>query len=109
MTTVRNLESAPAAAAPEAPAPAAAPAPAPVIPAVAPPSVHVRAVITWIAIFPLVAVGLTVLAPFAEAWPPVVRALVLTLVVVPTAVYVVVPQLLRAHGRVVARRAARRA
>ena len=74
----------------------AADAPA-VIPA-APPSVHVRAVITWLAIFPLVAIGMLAIAPFSAEWHPVLRAFVLTLVVVPLAVYVVVPRLLRAYG-----------
>lgn len=64
----------------------------------APPSVHVRAVITWLAIFPLVTIGMFAIAPFSEDWNPVLRALVLTLVVVPTAVYLVVPQLMRAHA-----------
>ncbi|MGG7509807.1 hypothetical protein [Plantibacter sp. YIM 135249] len=63
-----------------------------------PPSIHVRALITWIAIFPLVSLGFFAIAPFAEHWHPVLRALVLTLVVVPLAVYLVVPQLMRAHG-----------
>jgi antibiotic biosynthesis monooxygenase (ABM) superfamily enzyme len=70
---------------------------APVAPA-GPPSVHVRAVITWIAIFPLVALGMLLLAPIAESWHPVLRAFVLTLVVVPLAVYLVVPQLMRGYG-----------
>ena len=69
----------------------------PVIPA-GPPSVHVRAVITWIAIFPLVALGMLLLAPIAESWHPVLRAFVLTLVVVPLAVYLVVPQLMRGYA-----------
>ena len=64
----------------------------------APPSVHVRAVITWLAIFPLVALGMMLIAPISESWHPVLRALVLTLVVVPLAVYVVVPQLMRGYG-----------
>jgi len=68
----------------------AAPAPAP--------SVHVRAVITWLAIFPLVSVGMLLLGPVSESWHPILRALVLTAVVVPLAVYVVVPRLLRAYG-----------
>lgn len=72
-----------------------------------PPSVHVRAVITWLAIFPLVAIGMTALAPISDAWHPVVRALVLTLVVVPVAVYVVVPQLMRGYGTLMRRRAGR--
>ncbi len=92
-----------------APGEAAASAVAPVAPvAPAPPSVHVRAVITWIAIFPMVAVGMLLLGPLSEHWHPVLRAFVLTLVVVPLAVYVVVPRLLRAHGAMRAARAARR-
>jgi len=81
----------PAASAPTASAPAAS-APA------GPPSVHVRAVITWLAIFPLVALGMTVIGPISDGWPPVLRAFALTLVVVPLAVYLVVPQLLRGYG-----------
>jgi antibiotic biosynthesis monooxygenase (ABM) superfamily enzyme len=71
--------------------PAASAAPA------APPSVHVRAVITWLAIFPLVAIGMMLMAPFTESWHPVLRAFVLTLVVVPVAVYLVVPRLIGAY------------
>ena len=92
------------------PVAAAAPttaAPATVRPVPAPPSVHVRAVITWLAIFPLVAVGMVLIAPIAESWHPVLRAFVLTLVVVPLAVYVVVPQLMRAYGALRRRRAPR--
>ncbi|MBW9109943.1 hypothetical protein JNB63_03965 [Microbacterium trichothecenolyticum] len=74
---------------------------------VAQPSVHVRAVVTWLAIFPLVSVGMLALAPFSDSWHPVLRALVLTAVVVPLAVYVVVPRLLGAYGAI-HRRAARR-
>jgi len=62
-------------------------------------------VITWLAIFPLVTLGFFAIAPFATDWNPVLRALVLTLVVVPLAVYVVVPQLMRIYGAI---RAARR-
>ncbi|TFB98671.1 hypothetical protein E3O42_14990 [Cryobacterium adonitolivorans] len=67
---------------------------------VGPPSVHARAVITWIAIFPLVTLGFFAIAPFATDWNPVLRAFVLSLVVVPIAVYLVVPQLMRAYGRI---------
>jgi antibiotic biosynthesis monooxygenase (ABM) superfamily enzyme len=69
----------------------------------APPSVHIRAVLTWLAIFPLVSVGMLVMAPFTEGWHPVLRAFVLTLVVVPLAVYLVVPRLLQAHRAVTQR------
>jgi len=88
-------------------APATSPSPAsPAAPA-APPSVHVRAVLTWIAIFPLVALGMLAIAPFAESWHPVLRAFVLTLVVVPLAVYLVVPRLLSGYVALRRRRAAR--
>ncbi|UVJ39272.1 hypothetical protein [Arthrobacter sp. CJ23] len=80
-------------AAPSAPAAAPAPAQAPA------PSVHVRALITWLAIFPLVAIGMTALGPLTESWHPVLRALVLTLLVVPLAVYFVVPRLFAGYGR----------
>ncbi len=52
---------------------------------------------TWLAIFPLVALGLWALGPLMEGWHPVLRALGLTLVVVPLAVYVVVPRLMGAY------------
>jgi len=57
-------------------------------------SVHVRAAITWVAIFPLAAIGMSILAALAPGWPPVLRAFTLTLVVVPIAVYFAVPRLL---------------
>ncbi len=69
----------------------------------APPSVHARAVITWIAIFPLVTLGFFAIAPFANDWNPVLRALVLSVIVVPIAVYLVVPQLMRGYGKLRAR------
>ncbi|WP_350350066.1 hypothetical protein ABIQ69_03450 [Agromyces sp. G08B096] len=81
-----------------------APATAPIAPGVTPPSVHVRAVVTWLAIFPLVSLGMLALAPISESWHPVLRAFVLTLVVVPLAVYVVVPKLLGAYGALRRRR-----
>jgi antibiotic biosynthesis monooxygenase (ABM) superfamily enzyme len=57
-------------------------------------SVHTRALVTWIAIFPLAAVGMALMARFAPGWPTLLRALALTAVVVPTTVYVTVPRLL---------------
>lgn len=68
--------------------------------AVNPPSIHARAVITWLAIFPLVTLGLFAIAPFATDWNPVLRAFVLSVVVVPVAVYLVVPQLMRIYGKI---------
>ena len=55
------------------------------------PSIHVRSALTWLAIFPLVAIGLTAMALFPVGWDPVLRALVLTLAVVSLAVSLVVP------------------
>jgi antibiotic biosynthesis monooxygenase (ABM) superfamily enzyme len=62
-------------------------------------SVHVRAVITWLAIFPMAALGMSGLAAWAPGWPTVLRALTLTLVVVPAAVYFAVPRLLSIQAR----------
>ncbi|WP_420179164.1 hypothetical protein [Paenarthrobacter sp. TA1.8] len=76
------------------------------------PSVHVRAVITWLAIFPLVSIGMLLLGPVMDSWHPVLRALMLTALVVPAAVYVVVPRLMAGHGalsRKAVERAAQRA
>jgi antibiotic biosynthesis monooxygenase (ABM) superfamily enzyme len=64
------------------------------------PSVHERAFITWAAIFPLVVLAQLALAPFIDTWHPVLRTLAMTLVVVPIAVYVVVPRLTAAYLKV---------
>jgi hypothetical protein len=57
-----------------------------------------RAVITWVVIFPLAAIGMSLIAAFAPEWPPALRAFVLTLAVVPTAVYFAVAQAAVAPG-----------
>jgi antibiotic biosynthesis monooxygenase (ABM) superfamily enzyme len=69
-----------------------------------PPTVHERAVITWAAIFPLVALSQWALTPLIGPWPPVLRALAITLVVVPVAVYLVVPRLIATYLRLARRR-----
>jgi len=61
---------------------------------ISPPSVHVRALATWLTIFPLVAIGMTIMSPFSADWHPVLRALVLTAIVVPLAVYFIVPRVI---------------
>jgi len=68
------------------------------------PSIHVQAAITFLAIFPLVAIGITVMAPFTVAWDPLLRVFVLTLVVVPLSVYLVVPWLMSIYDRYLAPR-----
>jgi len=67
------------------------------------PSIHVRAFATWIVIFPLVALGLTFLGPIMGTLHPVLKAFVLTIVIVPLAVYVLVPQILKLYVRFVTR------
>ena len=66
------------------------------------PSIHIRALATWITIFPLVAIALTIMGPITVGWPPVLRAFVLTAIIVPLAVYVIVPRLLGVYVRRVA-------
>jgi len=68
------------------------------------PSVHVRAIATWITIFPLVAIGMTAMGAFTGDWHPILRALVLTLVVVPLAVYLIVPRILGFYMKHIANR-----
>ncbi len=63
------------------------------------PSIHVRAALTWLAIFPLVAIGITAMAPFTVSWDPLLRVFVLTTVVVPLSVYLVVPWFVRIYDR----------
>ena len=70
----------------------------------APPSIHVRALITWTAIFPLVTIGLVLIGPVSADWSPVLRAFVLTIIVVPLAVYLVIPWLMRIYGKIRASR-----
>ena len=73
------------------------------------PSIHVRALATWITIFPLVAIALTIMGPITVGWPPILRAFVLTAIIVPLAVYVIVPRLLGFYvRRVTVRRVTRR-
>ena len=66
------------------------------------PSIHVRAAITWLAIFPLVAIGISVMAPFTVGWDPLLRVFILTLLTVALAVYFVVPWLMRLYDRYLA-------
>jgi antibiotic biosynthesis monooxygenase (ABM) superfamily enzyme len=67
-------------------------------------SIHVRAFITWLTIFPLVALGLTFLLPALGDTHPILKAFVLTLIVVPLAVYVIIPRLLGLYVRLSSRK-----
>jgi hypothetical protein len=92
---------------PAAQSPAAAQTPTvPAAPAggMKPPSVHIRALITWLAIFPLVSLGFLTIVPLMGSAHPILKVFVLTLVVVPLAVYVVVPNLMKVSGKIAAKR-----
>jgi len=65
------------------------------LPQITPPSLPVRILATWLVIFPLVALGPLAMTPLAQAWHPVLRAAVLTAVVVPLAVGLAIPRLIR--------------
>ncbi|NUW44446.1 hypothetical protein [Nonomuraea rhodomycinica] len=81
-----------------APASPARPArPAAVAPA--PPSVHHRALLTWLAVYSMIMVVQLLLGPAIAPLPMPLRTLILTGVVVPTVVYLLMPLLLRAHAR----------
>ncbi len=69
-----------------------------------PPSIHVRAFITWLAIFPLVSLGFVTIVPAMGEAHPLLKVFVLTLVVVPLAVYLVVPNLMKAFMKVSGRK-----
>ncbi|MFC9558038.1 hypothetical protein [Agromyces sp. NPDC056965] len=71
------------------------------------PNVHVTALIVWLTIFPLVAITSVVFGPLMAEWHPVLRAFVLTLIVVPIAAYWLMPQMFRWYAALERRRAAR--
>ncbi|MEO0024116.1 MAG: hypothetical protein RL196_557 [Actinomycetota bacterium] len=68
-----------------------------------PPSIHARAVITWLAIFPLVSIGFYTVIPLMGNAHALLKVLVLTLLVVPAAVYLVVPNLMKVYGKLATR------
>ena len=70
-----------------------------------PPSIHMRALITWLAIFPLVTLGFLTVIPLMGTAHPILKVFVLTLIVVPLAVYIVVPNLMKLFGKLAARKA----
>lgn len=88
----------------------ASPSEAPPDPPVPPkPNIHVSALIVWLTIFPLVAIFSTLLGPMMPDWHPVLRAFVLTLIVVPIAAYWLMPQMFRWYAAFARARATRRA
>jgi antibiotic biosynthesis monooxygenase (ABM) superfamily enzyme len=71
------------------------------------PNIHVTALIVWLTIFPLVAIFSTLLGPVMMDWHPVLRALVLTLIVVPIAAYWLMPKMFGWYAAWARRRATR--
>lgn len=69
-----------------------------------PPSLLTRVLATWLVIFPLVALGQIALAPVTHAWNPVLRTALLTAVVVPLAVGLAVPRVVKVLSLVRRRR-----
>ncbi|MGW5107941.1 hypothetical protein [Nocardia sp. NPDC004123] len=61
------------------------------------PSVHRRALITWLAVYPTITIALALLGPEMASLPVFVRTLVLTAIVVPTSAYALIPMLLKAN------------
>lgn len=63
-----------------------------------------RALATWLVIFPLVALGQWLMSSLPASVPLILRAFMLTAIVVPIAVYIGVPLVLTALGRVISAR-----
>ncbi|MFF2081381.1 hypothetical protein ACFVXG_42250 [Kitasatospora sp. NPDC058162] len=82
----------------------AAPATAQVAVAPAAPSVHRRALLTWLAVYPTITTAFLLLGPHLGSLPVPLRTLVMTAFVVPVVVYALMPLLLKAETRL-ARRA----
>ncbi|GAA2324993.1 hypothetical protein OHT20_22680 [Streptomyces caniferus] len=77
----------------------AAPAPAPALP-----SVHMRALLTWLAVYPCITLAQIALGPALMPLPVALRVLVITGLVVPLVVYVLVPNLLKVRAAVLRRK-----
>ncbi|GAA3014807.1 hypothetical protein JCM13580A_36390 [Streptomyces drozdowiczii] len=68
------------------------------------PSVHMRVLLTWIAVFTALTVVQLVVGPYVKGFPMLLRTLVITGIVVPAVVYTLVPNLLKVRAAVVRRR-----
>ena len=64
-----------------------------------PPPRYKMATLTWIAIFPLVNIINLLLEPILKPFPPLLRSLILTLILVPLMTYVVMPRITRIFAR----------
>ncbi|GAA2110637.1 hypothetical protein GCM10009759_52130 [Kitasatospora saccharophila] len=98
MSTTAVTATAVTATAPTAPTAATTPE------AAAAPSVHVRALLTWLAVYPAITLAQLLLGPELAGLSVPLRVLVITGLVVPTVVYLLVPALLRARAALLRRR-----
>ncbi|MFJ7631128.1 hypothetical protein ACIQZN_32100 [Streptomyces sp. NPDC097595] len=73
-------------------------------PPAAPPSVHLRALLTWIAVFAALTVVQSLVGPYVKGFPVLLRTLVITGIVVPAVVYTLVPNLLKVRAAVLRHR-----
>jgi antibiotic biosynthesis monooxygenase (ABM) superfamily enzyme len=63
------------------------------------PSVHRRALLTWMAVYPAITVAQLLIGPHVAHWPVAGRTLLVTAVAVPCSVYFSVPFLMRLARR----------
>ncbi|MCM2413319.1 hypothetical protein [Streptomyces sp. RKAG290] len=68
------------------------------------PSVHMRVLLTWIAVFTALTVVQLAIGPYVAGFPMLLRTLVITGLVVPAVVYALVPNLLKVRAAVLRRR-----
>lgn len=68
------------------------------------PSVHMRVLLTWLAVFSALTAVQLILGPYVAGFPMLLRTLVITGVVVPAVVYALVPNLLKVRAAVLRRR-----
>lgn len=64
-------------------------------------SIHVRALITWLTIFPLVSLSFITIVPAMGDAHPLLKVFVLTLVVVRLTVHLVAPNLMKFYQKLV--------
>ncbi|MFD5434154.1 hypothetical protein ACFWJ4_18610 [Kitasatospora sp. NPDC127067] len=72
------------------------------------PSVHRRALLTWLAVYPTITAAFALLGPHLGRLPLVLRTLVMTGLVVPVVVYALLPLLLKAEKKLTHRPGRRR-
>lgn len=68
------------------------------------PSIHRRVLLTWLAVYPSITILQSLLGTKVAAYPLPVRTLVLTVFMAPLVTYLMLPAVMKAHAKVVARR-----